>query len=38
VDVEGGARSAAAAFVVLPAVAIGGWLVATWRYGRADVD
>jgi len=38
VDVEGGARSALAAFIVLPAVAVAGWLVATWRYGRADVD
>jgi ABC-2 type transport system permease protein len=38
VDVALGARSAAAAFVVLPAVAIAGWLVATMRYRRAEVD
>ncbi len=30
--------SAAAAFVVLAAIAVAGWLVATWRYRRADVD
>jgi ABC-2 type transport system permease protein len=28
----------AVAFVVLPAIAVAGWLVATWRYRRADVD
>jgi ABC-2 type transport system permease protein len=38
VDVALGARSAAAAFVVLPAVAVAGWLVATMRYRRAEVD
>jgi ABC-2 type transport system permease protein len=38
VDVAGGTRSAAAAFVVLPAVAVAGWLVATWRYRRTDID
>jgi ABC-2 type transport system permease protein len=38
VDVPLGVRSAAAAFVVLPAVAVGGWLLATARYSRADVD
>lgn len=38
VDVPLGARSAAAAFVVLPAVAVAGWLLATLRYRRADVD
>ena len=27
-----------AAFIVLPVVAVAGWLVATFRYGRADVD
>lgn len=32
------AGSAAVAFVVLPAIAIAGWLIATWRYRRADVD
>lgn len=31
-------RSVAAGFVVLPAVAVAGWLAATWRYRRADVD
>jgi ABC-2 type transport system permease protein len=38
VDVSHKAGSAAAAFVVLPAIAVVGWLVATWRYRRADVD
>jgi ABC-2 type transport system permease protein len=38
VDVAVGARSPTAAFVVLPAVALAGWLLATVRYGRADVD
>ena len=38
IDVQLEAGSAAAAFVVLPAVAIAGWLVATWRYRRADID
>ncbi len=38
VDVQLEAGSPAVAFVVLPAIAITGWLVATWRYGRADVD
>jgi ABC-2 type transport system permease protein len=33
-----GQRSAAAAFVVLPAVALAGWLLATMRYRRADID
>jgi ABC-2 type transport system permease protein len=32
------AGSAAAAFVVLPAIAVAGWLVATWRYRSADID
>ena len=31
-------RSVTAAFIVLPAVTVAGWLVATFRYGRADVD
>ena len=31
-------RSVTAAFIVLPVVAVAGWLVATFRYGRADVD
>ena len=38
VDVQLEAGSAAAAFVVLPAIAVAGWLAATWRYRRADVD
>jgi ABC-2 type transport system permease protein len=38
VDVELQAGSAAAAFVILPAVALAGWLAATWRYRRADID
>jgi ABC-2 type transport system permease protein len=38
VEVTGGTRSAAVAFIVLPLVAVAGWLVATWRYRRADVD
>jgi ABC-2 type transport system permease protein len=38
VDVQLEAGSAAVAFVVLPAIAIAGWLAATWRYRRADVD
>ena len=29
---------AGAAFVVLPAIAVAGWLAATFRYRRADVD
>lgn len=37
-DVQPRAGSAAVAFVVLPAIAIAGWLLTTWRYGRADVD
>jgi hypothetical protein len=32
------ARSVAGAFIVLPAIAIAGWLAATWRYRRADID
>jgi ABC-2 type transport system permease protein len=38
IDVQLEAGSAAAAFVVLPAIAIAGWLLATWRYRRADID
>ena len=30
--------SATAAFVILPALAVAGWLAATWRYRRADID
>ncbi len=38
VDLQLEAGSAAGAFVVLPAIAIAGWLVATWRYRRMDID
>jgi hypothetical protein len=38
VDVAVGPRSATAAFVILPAAAVAGWLLATVRYRRADVD
>ncbi len=38
VDVAHQAGSAAAAFVVLAAIAVVSWLLATWRYKRADVD
>ena len=38
VEVPLSAGSAALAFVVLPAIALAGWLVATVRYRRADVD
>jgi ABC-2 type transport system permease protein len=38
VDVSHEAGSAGAAFVVLAAITVAGWLIATWRYRRADVD
>lgn len=38
VEVPLDGRSAAAALVVLPTLAVGGWLAATHRYRRADVD
>jgi ABC-2 type transport system permease protein len=38
VGVQLEAGSAAAALVVLPTIAVAGWLVATWRYRRADID
>jgi ABC-2 type transport system permease protein len=38
VDVPHEAGSVGAAFVVLIAIAVAGWLLATWRYRRADVD
>jgi len=38
VEVTPSAGSATIAFIVLPAVAVTGWLVATWRYQRADID
>ena len=36
VDLEPG--SAAVAFIVLTAIAVAGWLVATWRYRSMDID
>lgn len=38
VDVALDDRSVAAALVVLPATAVAGWLLTTWRYRSADVD
>ena len=38
IEVSRSAGSAAAALVVLPAIAVAGWLAATWRYRRVDVD
>ena len=38
VDVPLEGSSAAAAFVVLPAIALAGWIAATVRYSRADID
>lgn len=38
VRVQPDAGSPATAFVVLPAIAVAGWLIATWRYRRADID
>jgi ABC-2 type transport system permease protein len=38
VDVALDTRSVTAAFVVLPTVTVAGWLLATFQYGRADVD
>jgi hypothetical protein len=38
IEVSLSAGSAAVAFVVLPAIALAGWLAATARYRRADVD
>jgi ABC-2 type transport system permease protein len=38
VDVDPQAGSGAVALVVLPLIAIAGWLIATWRYRKADVD
>jgi ABC-2 type transport system permease protein len=38
IDIQLDAGSAAAAFVVLPVIAVAGWLTATWRYRRADID
>jgi ABC-2 type transport system permease protein len=38
VDVQLDAGSPALGLVVLPSIAIAAWLVATWRYGRADID
>lgn len=38
VDVPLDAGPAWVALVVLPAIAIAGWLIATWRYRRAEID
>jgi ABC-2 type transport system permease protein len=38
VDVTLNDVSAGAGYVVLPAIAVAGWLAATFRYRRADVD
>ena len=38
VDVQLEAGSAPVAVLVLIAIAVGGWFLATWRYQRADVD
>jgi ABC-2 type transport system permease protein len=38
VDVQLEAGSAPLAIFVLLAIAVGGWVVAVWRYRRADVD
>jgi ABC-2 type transport system permease protein len=38
VDLQLEAGSAAAALVILPALAVAAWLVATWRYSSTDVD
>jgi ABC-2 type transport system permease protein len=38
VDLQLEAGSAAAAFVILPTIAVAAWLVATWRYRRTDID
>jgi ABC-2 type transport system permease protein len=38
IDVQLEAGSAAVALVVLPALAIAAWLLATWHYRSADVD
>jgi hypothetical protein len=38
VDVALDERSVAAALVVLPVLAVAGWLATTWRYRTADLD
>jgi ABC-2 type transport system permease protein len=38
VDLQLEAGSAAAAFVILPTIAVAAWLVATWRYHCTDID
>jgi ABC-2 type transport system permease protein len=38
IDVQLDAGSAAAGLVILPAVAVAAWLVATWRYRCAEID
>jgi hypothetical protein len=37
VELEGGDRALALSVVVLVAVALGGWLAATYRYRRAEI-
>jgi ABC-2 type transport system permease protein len=38
IDIQFEAGSAGAALVVLPAIAVAAWLVATWRYRQTDID
>jgi hypothetical protein len=38
VDVQLDGRAVGAALVVLPAVAVAGWLLAAFHFRRADVD
>ena len=38
VELQLDAGRAGFAFVVLPAIAVGAWLAASWRYARADID
>ena len=38
IDVEREAGSGGAAVVVLLAITVAGWLAATWRYRKADID
>ena len=38
VDLQLDAGPASVGLVVLPTVAVAGWLAATWRYRRADID
>jgi ABC-2 type transport system permease protein len=38
IDVDPEPGSPALALIVLPAIAVAGWLAATWRYRRSDID